>query len=138
MKLAASLFALALLAPASATDIKAAESQGVIVPLGADGGQRLEIAVDSYSFTPNRLIVKADFPVELTLKSVSWLTPHNFVLKSVEAGLDLEQEIPAGGAATVRFTPTRPGEFKFACTKKLLFFASHEERGMVGTLFVVK
>jgi plastocyanin domain-containing protein len=116
----------------------AAESQGVIVPVSADGVQRMEVTVDSYSFTPNRVIVKESSPVELTLKSVTWLVPHNFVLKSPEAGLEVEQEVPAGGTATIRFTPTRSGEFKFVCTKKFLFFPSHEDLGMVGTLEIRK
>ena len=116
----------------------AAESQGVMVPVAADGVQRMEVTVDSYSFTPNRLIVKENVPVELTLKSVTWLVPHNFVLKSPEAGLEVEKEVPPGGTATVRFTPTRAGEFKFICTKKFLFFPSHEDLGMVGTLEVRK
>ena len=116
----------------------AAEPQAVTVPLSADGIQRAEITVDSYSFTPNRLSVKENLPVELILKSVTWMIPHNFVLKSSEAGIDIEQEVPPGGTATVRLTPKRSGEFKFVCTKKLLFFPSHEEMGMIGTLEVRK
>lgn len=116
----------------------ATESQGVIVPLSADGVQRMEVTLDSYSFTPNHLIVKENIPVELTLKSVTWLVPHNFVLKSPEAGLGIEQEVPPGGTATIRFTPVRSGEFKFVCAKKLLFFPSHEDLGMVGTLEIRK
>ena len=116
----------------------AAESQGVIVPVSADGVQRMEVTLDSYSFTPNRLIVKENIPVELTLKSVSWLVPHNLVLKSPEAGLRIEEELPPGGTSTIRFTPTRSGEFKFVCTKSFLFFPSHEHLGMVGTLEVRK
>jgi len=116
----------------------AAESQGVIVPVSADGVQRMEVTVDSYSFTPNRLIVKENIPVELTLKSVSWIVPHNLVFKSLEAGLRIKEESPPGGTTTIRFTPTRSGEFTFVCTKKLLFFPSHEHLGMVGTLEVRK
>lgn len=116
----------------------AAESQGVVVPVSADGVQRMEVIVDSYSFTPDHLIVKENIPVEWTLKSVTWLVPHNFVLKSPDAGLGIEQEIPPGGTATVRFTPTRSGEFKVICTKRFLFFPSHEDLGMVGTLEVRK
>ncbi len=137
VKLGASLIGIMwiglLAAPAST-----AEPQAVIVPVGPDGVQRMEITVDSYSFTPNRLIVKENIPVELILKSISWIVPHNFVLKSPEAGLDIEQEIPAGGTVSVRFTPTGTGAFKFACTKRLLFFRSHEDHGMVGTLEVGK
>jgi len=116
----------------------AAEPQAVRVPVGPDGVQRVEIAVDSYSFTPSLLIARENVPVELVLKSVSWIVPHNFVLRAPDAALDIEQEIPPGETTTVRFTPSRTGEFKFACTKRLLFFSSHEERGMAGRLEVVK
>ena len=113
-----------------------AASETVIVPVSGDNVQRLEITVDSYSFTPDRFLVKENIPVELTFKSVSWIVPHNFVLKSAEAGLRIEEEIGTGETTIVRFTPTRIGEFKFSCTKKLLFFPSHEDMGMVGTLVV--
>src|SRR3990172_10813512 len=72
----------------------APESQGVIVPVSADGVQRMEVTVDSYSFTPNRLIVRENIPAELTLKSVTWLVPHNFVFKSPDAGLSIYQDVP--------------------------------------------
>jgi plastocyanin domain-containing protein len=113
-----------------------AAPETVIVPVSGDNVQRLEITVDSYSFTPDRFLVKENIPVELTFKSVSWIVPHNFVLKSAEAGLRIEEEIGTGETTIVRFTPTRIGEFKFSCTKKLLFFPSHEDMGMVGTLVV--
>jgi plastocyanin domain-containing protein len=113
-----------------------AAPEGVIVPVSQDNVQRLEITVDSYSFTPSRFVVKQNIPVELTFKSVSWIVPHNFVLKSPEAGLTIDQEIGSGETTVVRFIPTRIGEFKFSCTKKLPFFPSHEEQGMVGTLVV--
>lgn len=114
----------------------AAASESVIVPVSEDNVQRLEIIVDSYSFTPNRFVVKENIPVELILKSVTWIVPHNFVLKSPEAAIRIEKEIGAGETTNVRFTSTRLGEFKFTCTKKLLFFPSHEALGMAGTLVV--
>jgi plastocyanin domain-containing protein len=113
-----------------------AAAESVIVPVSQDNVQRLQITVDSYSFTPSRFAVKQNIPVELIFKSVSWIVPHNFVLKSPEAGLTIDQEIRTGETTIVRFTPTRIGEFKFSCTKKLLFFPSHEDEGMVGTLVV--
>jgi len=113
-----------------------AAPETVIVPVSQDNFQRLEITVDSYSFTPSRFVVKQNIPVELIFKSVSWIVPHNFVLKSTEAGITIEKEIGSGETTVVRFTPTRIGEFKFSCTKKLLFFPSHEDQGMVGTLVV--
>jgi plastocyanin domain-containing protein len=117
-----------------ATVFAAAES--VIVPVSQDNVQRLEITVDSYSFTPSRFVVKQNIPVELIFKSVSWVVPHNFVLKSPEAGIMIENEIGPGEKKVVRFTPTRIGEFKFSCTKKLPLFPSHEDRGMAGSLTV--
>jgi plastocyanin len=92
--------------------------------------------MDSYAYRPNHLVVRAGQPVELTLTSVTILTPHNFVLKEPAAGLSVEQDVGAGKTATVRFTPTQPGVFAFYCDKKLLFFASHREKGMEGRLEV--
>ncbi|MBI4525386.1 MAG: cupredoxin domain-containing protein [Deltaproteobacteria bacterium] len=114
----------------------AAKPESVTVPVSEDNVQRLEIIVDSYSFTPNRFLVKQNIPVELVFKSTSWMVPHNFVVKSPEAGITIEKDIGPGETTRVRFTPTRIGEFKFSCTKKLLFFPSHEDLGMVGTLVV--
>ena len=135
-KLAGTFIALVLLGLVKAATVFAVAPQSVIVPVSQDNVQRLDITVDSYSFTPSRLVVKQSIPVELMFKSVSWIVPHNFVLKSPEAGITIEKEIGAGETTIVRFTPTRIGEFKFSCTKKLLFFPSHEDQGMVGTLVV--
>jgi plastocyanin len=75
-------------------------------------------------------------PVELTLKSVTIIVPHNFVIKAPELGIEVSQEVPAGKTVTVQFTPTVAGKTEFYCDKKLLFFKSHKEKGMVGTLEV--
>jgi plastocyanin len=40
--------------------------------------------------------------------------------------------------AIIKFTPTEPGKYEFYCGKKLLFFKSHKEKGMVGTLEVTE
>ena len=108
----------------------------VEVETAPDGVQRVSITMDSYSYTPNHIIVRVGKPVELILTSVTTLTPHNFVLKEPAAGLTVEQDVRAGKTLTVRFTPTQPGVFNFYCDKKLLFFASHREKGMEGRLEV--
>lgn len=108
----------------------------VEVETAPDGVQRVSITMDSYSYTPNHIIVRVGKPVELILTSVTILTPHNFVLKEPAAGLMVEQDVRAGKTLTVRFTPTQPGVFTFYCDKKLLFFASHREKGMEGRLEV--
>lgn len=113
-----------------------AAAETVIVPVAEDHVQRLEIIVDSNFFAPNRFAVKQNIPVELIFKSVTIIVPHNFILKSPEAGLRIEEDIAPGETKVVRFTPTRVGEINFSCTKKLLFFPSHEELGMVGNMVV--
>ncbi|MGH7166188.1 MAG: cupredoxin domain-containing protein [Nitrospiraceae bacterium] len=108
----------------------------VVVQVDPDGVQRATIVLDSYSYSPNHLVVQSGKPVELMLNSVTTLTPHNFVLKEPAAGLDVEKDVGAGKSLTVRFTPTQPGTFSFYCDKKLLFFKSHREKGMEGHLDV--
>jgi plastocyanin domain-containing protein len=135
-KFAKILIGLVLLELVKVATAFTAAPESVIVPVSKDNVQRLEITVDSYSFTPSRFVVKQNIPVELIFKSISWVVPHNFVLKSPEAGITIEKEIGSGETTIVGFTPTRIGEFKFSCTKKLFFFPSHEDQGMVGTLVV--
>ena len=108
----------------------------LIVQPSEDGVYRAEVVADSYSYTPKDLVVAAGRPVELTLKSVTIIVPHNFLIKAPEIGVEINQEVPAGKTVTVRFTPMHPGKVKFYCDKKLLFFKSHEAKGMVGTLEV--
>ncbi len=102
----------------------------------ADGIQRATVILDSYSYTPNHLIVQVGKPVELLLTSITTITPHNFVLKHEAAGLSIERDVGSGRTVTVQFTPTKPGTYAFYCDKKLLFFPSHREKGMEGTLEV--
>jgi plastocyanin domain-containing protein len=116
-------------APGLAADEATAE-------LSPDGIQRATIIVDSYSYTPDHLIVQRGVPLELTLRSVTWLVPHNFLIDAPEAGLKVSEEVPAGNSVTIRLTPDREGRYKFFCDKKLLFFHSHEEKGMTGILEV--
>lgn len=122
-----------LSAPALAAD---SSSPLYTVPLDQDGVQRATVQLDSYSYSPNHLIVQVGKPVELTLVSVTLITPHNFILLDSAAGLAVEQDIGAGKTVVVRFTPTRPGLFPFYCDKKLPFFPSHREKGMEGRLEV--
>ncbi|MGH7254709.1 MAG: cupredoxin domain-containing protein [Nitrospirales bacterium] len=111
-------------------------AEAVPARLGDDGVQRLEVTLESYAYTPRHIIVQAGLPVELTLYNDSFLTPHNFILLAPEAGFDIDQNVRAGQRLTVRFTPTTPGTYTFYCDKKLLFFPSHREEGMEGTLDV--
>jgi heme/copper-type cytochrome/quinol oxidase subunit 2 len=102
------------------------------VPLGTDGVQRATIMLDSYSYTPNHVTVEAGKPVELTLTSVTTITPHNFIIKE----LSVEQDVSAGKTVVVKFTPAQAGTFPIYCDKRLWPMPSHRDKGMEGTFEV--
>ncbi len=123
-----------------ATIVDAAEpilsSPPTIIPVAENGIQRATIALDSYSYTPNHLIVEAGQPVELTLTSVTTIIPHNFILKDPTGDLSVEQDVGAGKTVTITFTPTRRGTFPIYCDKRLWPLPSHRDKGMEGKLEV--
>jgi plastocyanin len=98
---------------------------------------RVAITAGSYFFKPARISAKVGQPVELTIVKEPGVTPHNFVLHAPEAGIMVDQELGAE-PVHVTFTPKAAGKFAFYCSNKLLFFASHRERGMEGVLEVVE
>ena len=100
----------------------------LVLETSPDGIQRADITADSYSYTPDQLIVKINVPVELTIRNKTWIVPHTFVLKDSDSGLVIHQDIPAEKSTVVRFIPTHHGKVKFYCDKKLLFFKSHEDQ----------
>lgn len=128
--------ALAAALPLSAEEASPVPAEPVVAEVGADGVQRATIILDSYSYTPNHLIVQAGKPVELTLTRATLITPHNFLLKEPDAGINIEEDVGHGEPTKVRFTPTKPGIYTFYCDRKLLFFKSHREEGMEGRLEV--
>jgi plastocyanin len=105
--------------------------------IGDDGVQRVEVLGGSYFFDPDRIIVKAGSPVELVLRKQAGVTPHDFVLKAPEAGIDVVRELSTE-PVVVRFTPTKTGKYEFYCAKKFLFLSSHREKGMQGILEVTE
>lgn len=107
-----------------------------IVPVDADGVQRTTVILDSYSYAPAHLIVEKGKPVEFTLKSVTTLTPHNFIIKDPAGSLAVEQDVSAGKTATLKFTPKQSGTFPIYCDKRLWPLPSHRDKGMEGKLEV--
>lgn len=103
-----------------------------VAPLGSDGVQRATITLDSYAYTPKHVIVEAGKPVELTLTSVTTITPHNFIIKE----LSVEQDVSAGKTVVVKFTPVQAGTFPIYCDKRLWPMPSHRDKGMEGTFEV--
>jgi heme/copper-type cytochrome/quinol oxidase subunit 2 len=104
--------------------------------VAADGTQRATVTLDSYSYTPNHLIVEAGKPVELTLTSVTTIIPHNFIIKDQSGSLSVEQDVSAGKTVIITFTPTQPGIFPIYCDKRLWPLPSHRDKGMEGKLEV--
>ena len=111
------------------------EEKKVVASIGTDGVQRVEMVGGSYFFDPNYVIVKVNVPVEIKVKKESGMVPHDFVLKAPEADIDVRVDL-GKEPQTIRFTPTKVGEYPFYCAKKLLFFESHREKGMKGILKV--
>lgn len=106
------------------------------VPVGADGVQRTTVILDSYSYQPSHLVVDAGKPVELTLTSVTTLTPHNFIIKDLAPGVSIEHDVGAGKTVIITFTPTQPGLYPIYCDKRLWPLPSHRDKGMEGLLEV--
>jgi len=128
-------FILALLISEIITVSTAEESKPVEASISQDGVQRAEIIVDSYSFAPDRILVVVGKPVELDLRSVTSVIPHNFSIHHPDAGMDIDQKIPHGEDVKVTFTPTKTGSYEFYCNKRGLF-GSHRKKGMEGTIEV--
>jgi heme/copper-type cytochrome/quinol oxidase subunit 2 len=108
----------------------------VLVSPSPDGIQRATIILDSYSYSPNYLTVERGKPVELTLKSVTTIIPHNFIINEQGGRFLVEQDVGAGQTAMARFVPSEPGLFPFFCDKRLWPMPSHRDKGMDGILEV--
>ena len=107
-----------------------------VATIDADGVQRVRIVGGSYFFKPGHIVVKVNVPVELTASREAGLTPHNFLIKAPEAGIDVEADLGTE-PKKITFKATAVGKYPFYCGKKLPFMASHRERGMEGVLEVV-
>ena len=69
---------------------------------------------------------------------VSWVGSRGGIeaRRAPEAGIAVEEDL-ATEVKKIAFTATAVGKYPIYCSKKLLFFASHRERGMEGVLEVV-
>lgn len=105
--------------------------------IAADGVQHVQIEGGGYFFKPNRVIVKVNVPVELSVSVEKGWIPHTLVIQSPGAGILVDEEL-SSDAKNIRFTPTAAGKYPFYCRNKLLFFKSHREKGMEGTLEVIQ
>lgn len=135
MKVLVVFFCALLLALPAAGEEKAQKEKVVTAAVGSDGVQRASIVGGGYFFNPNRVIVRVNIPVELTVTKESGVVPHNIVIKAPDGGINVEESL-SGNPKIIRFTPTKVGRYPFYCSKKLLFFEGHREKGMEGVLEV--
>jgi plastocyanin domain-containing protein len=131
--LLATLFILLAAVMSSAREAK----RVVRATVGSDGVQRVELVGGGYFFDPDHIIVRVNVPVELSVRKESGFVPHNIVVKAPEAGIDFDESL-SSDPKVIKFTPTKAGSYPMYCSKKLLFFASHREKGMEGLLEVVE
>lgn len=102
----------------------------------ADPVRTVTITMGDYQYMPETIRVRAGETVKLSFTNTDGITPHNFILKHKNYGLDVDLDVGAGETRSVEITPTTPGRYTYYCDKQLLFFKSHRERGMEGTLIV--
>jgi len=127
---------LLLLMTAAMADENAAAKR-FVATIDKDGYQRVGMTAGEYYFDPSIVVVKVNVPVELTIKKAGGITPHNLTMKAPEADLDFTIDL-SSEPKKVSFMATKIGSYPFECSKKLLFFKSHKERGMHGVLEVVE
>jgi plastocyanin len=104
--------------------------------MGVDGKQRLSILGGTHFFKPDHFIVKVNVPVELSVRLEPGIVPHTLVIKAPEAGMVIDATLSTD-PKTIAFTPTAPGKYTFFCRNKLLFFKSHQDKGMHGIIEVI-
>jgi plastocyanin len=106
----------------------------VTATVGADQVQQVTVTTHSFWFEPNRIVVHAGKPVVLHVRNGSWIVPHNLTLTAPETDVTVSADVGFfGRSKTVRFTPTKTGEYHFGC-----HVDSHGKKGMRGTLVVVE
>lgn len=127
---------LCLLLAGSAVSFAQEQKEVYVSKVDPDGVQRIRLEGGGYFFKPNHIVIKVNVPVELLATREAGVVPHNLVIKAPEAGIAVEEEL-ATEPKKIAFTAAAVGKYPFYCGNKLLFFASHRERGMEGVLEVV-
>jgi plastocyanin domain-containing protein len=107
--------------------------------INKEGTQVIEMKAGDYYFSPNRITVKINVPVEIKVIRKSEYVTHNIVLKAPEAGININESMPfVSELKTIKFTPTKTGKYLFYCDRKVFFFMKHRSKGMQGVLKVIE
>lgn len=102
----------------------------------AEDPQVIEVTLDSYTISPDPIVVTVNQPVTLKVTNKATLIPHNLIINAPEAGIDVNIDLRAGKSGEVTFTPTLSGNYEMECSKDPPVFKSHKEKGMHGVLIV--
>jgi cytochrome c oxidase subunit 2 len=89
--------------------------------------RKIEVTVSRFAFSPAEITLKKSHPVVLLLKSSD--VAHGLRFRE----LNLDTKIPANGAAEMRFTPDKTGDFVGHCS----VFCGSGHGEMTLTLHVV-
>jgi plastocyanin domain-containing protein len=129
--------------PALATRAGAADEpkndkgKRVVVKVGDDGVQRVEVVGGSYYFDPRHIVVRVNKPVELLVRKEGGVVPHNIIVKAPEADINFAVGL-TDKFQPIEFTPTKTGKYVMSCDKQFLWFGNHQEKGMEGIIEVVE
>src|SRR5262249_61388573 len=105
--------------------------QEVKVVREGQGVQKVEVVAHSFWFEPNRIVVKANQPVELHIKNGGPFIPHNLTCEAPDAGIQVSEGLGLfWDGETAKITPTKPVEPRFFCNKDAP--AKKGKRGTVG------
>jgi len=130
------LIAILILSLFFSVGVAEAQKKQFVATVDKDGVQRIEVLAGEYFFDPNYIIVKVNVPVEIKIKKEPTIVPHDFVIKAPDAGIDITESLSNREPKIIKFIPAKTGKYPFYCDKKFLFFESHREKGMEGTIEV--
>lgn len=102
-----------------------------------DGVQHIRVIGGGYFFKPDRIVVKKNIPVELSVSKEPGMAPHSIVANAPGAGIVFDESL-SGDPKIITFTAKATGEHVFYCKNKLPFLPSHREKGMQGIIEVVE
>jgi cytochrome c oxidase subunit 2 len=109
--------------------VRAFAAQASQAPAGQDQApsrREFDLMASNYRFTPNRLEVKQDELVKLTIHSTD--VPYSVTIDEYR----VSKRVPAGGEVTVEFRADRAGSFDFYSSLK----SDSRHEGMKGLLVV--
>jgi len=92
------------------------------------GPQQVMIRMSEFKFEPANVTVKANQPVQVTVRNMGTVA-HDWVVQGLDEQISARAE--PGQSASAQFTPPRAGTFRIICAE-----LGHEQAGMVGQLTV--